>query len=880
METYPENTWITIQSNGELESKYNQMVSDSSFRLDKTLSYTFNSTDTTASKVTESNKNIVKSVRLDNYEFDSLDNLQNVVPKDSLIDVRSEISNIIDNRSKSSIKLMSNSEYSNTFRMIVGDSNIINSYGLPDNNITRYKVAAIFINIYTRNEHQYNNTLIRLFKINDYFYNIRAKATYLDDLTFEGIINGKRYRNLLEYTQVLLGPTANIHKSMNYLASILTTMSIKNIFNITRSDGNITNNVSSDIKKFYAPDEEIVPFQLSTEHEYLRYKGIVLISGNRNQVLGGYAAYEMSNELFILPVTAVYNTLYIGHTPAVSLPLNLDLILNNCFESKIIYCCNVFTAIKMNSLLGRINGYNQSKFIVTTFLGNDPSKYNWAFLRWREVIFIPSVNKDSLRMMGKIFDYAKDNLESYKIYPGFILHDKHQYLTDIDSTELREDEVSIIRNSIYLDDCSDILALVNRIITKSLNYSDFIKWGKNQKIFYDQDINDDIMPQYRDYLQSNNIVNKDIEIVNKLEDITLGHFFSPKTSNLIEGGKDSGKSQVGFSIASSIVNGTPLFNVFKNDNDCSKVLYVDCETPDYRLKHMCDHYNLKRGHSFYLVAKLEPDSEKIYHGDISLCSEEFRDWLKMTILRESIPYVIFDHLSGLMGEDINIESSCNTVYKWIEEIIGLGCSVIMIHHLNIKNGHTAIDSKEKGSKKFRIHANTIIHIVSQNEIRNNGSIGTDEVRKIANGSTLTLGINLNVFKNAYIPQCTFWFNKSGDNSNFKLISVTNAYNEIIQLSPSLSQSTSTMNDANNSGIDEDILKLNLDRDTEEEYSKILKYVKDKGSIKTKDAMKIIDVKSSNTAKSRLTKMAELKLLTYIDDKNDNKNCRYILYQNE
>ena len=134
MDNYSENTWIAIQSNGELEAKYNQMVSDSSFRLDKTLSYTFNSTDTTASKVTESNKNIVKSVRLDNYEFDSLDNLQNAVPKDSLIDVRSEISNIIDTKYKSSIKLISDSEYSNTFRMIVGNSNIINSYGLPDNN--------------------------------------------------------------------------------------------------------------------------------------------------------------------------------------------------------------------------------------------------------------------------------------------------------------------------------------------------------------------------------------------------------------------------------------------------------------------------------------------------------------------------------------------------------------------------------------------------------------------------------------------------------------------------------------------------------------------------------------------------------------------------
>ena len=791
------------------------------------------------------------------------------------------VNHLIVNMEKSMHELYKNykinltfSNFSCNFVRSINELNFENTRGIPDNAKLCYTIFASLVYQESINQIISNKgieSFLDKYNNSNIYYQNQIKPdgrifTYFNKYLCEDI-----FQYLYKYNY-------NFYESIDKL-SMITNINYRNIFYISKNkfhsrtdqnDYDSSNQIKYDL---------LVPKYLNVNYKYINIVDKTDILSVDNFITGSFLRYKAGNSLFSIPAMFFNGFLRVGVIEPESLMMNNHLLKMYPFSS-VILILDINSAIEINKYLQNSCKYNPSEFIVTTFLGLDPSQFDWREFANRSVVIVPSLDKITIQIIKILSTYIRQGgATRLSYYQGFLLHAKPwvDISRDSNSTYLvNEPEEGLIDSLIYIGDIERPVKLIENIISESVDLKTFTEWCFAHNLLEDKNI-------IHTKEENLNNLTIDPEMVppsaKDFESISLGHLIRPQNLTLIEGDKDAGKSRFAFSLCQSIISGNAIINTFINNIKPSNVCYVDIETPFDVLQERCQEYKIDN--HLYLISELDSDVVNKYKfcNEISLNNKDFRDGLLNFILQKECRYLFLDHAIGLIGANINNDFKTNTIKDWILDLFKRGIGVVLLHHLNIKGKNNVYNSRESGSQIFKRTAGTVIHLESKLNIIAQ-RLGTAKVQEYAKGDNLTFGIYFHTSKYAPILKGkTIWCYQE-NNSQINTICMTNNHRDEINnnFENYIDKFKKDDDKYNNS-----VKKIDLEDSRkfyEEKYGcelnndeiLVIKNLEERSSLQTKDVEKIIN--KCNTSAYKL--MNNLIDKGIIERNGENRNTTYTL----
>ncbi len=763
----------------------------------------------------------------------------------------------------------------------LGKENNINIYGIPTSMELSLVILDCLINYETLNnkDDEYISALLNINSKDDGIY---GSGNFDKDGNFSGRINENGHDNIISYTQDFIGPSATSTDALIFLLNLLK-IDAKKIFKMSldrhacslrRQCSNYTNNIPN----YY------IALSLFSKHKYISVDKVCSIKGSDGNVLSAYVCCSMGDTKFILPATMSQGTLSIGKVKASCYPFNLDKLLHNPNATAVLFC-NPFDAIAYQDILDETRAYKPSDFVVTNFLGNDPSVWITSALDNRNVVIVPPLEKVGLAYAYAYELWLRDHAKQVRYHCGFILHHKPEIVETED--KLSEAEECIVSSVTFIADIESPAKYMTRIIARACLLNEYYKWGVSCGIFKRKKNH---TPSNTDHTEQKLAALPEMNEppASALNNIRTSHLFRPGTLSLVEGDKDSGKTRLVYHICSSILHSSDLFSFIPSTNSRCKILYIDIETPGVNIDVMKKSYDINDESKFKVLYSLDQNIDEYpsFCKNFTLQDEIFRNGLRNYILNEEYRYLIIDHATGFLDDWINYDHQCGIIYDWIQSLLKSNVSVIMIHHLNTEGNKSAAKAVESGSKKFRKHAHTILHLISINEILESNEV-PEPVRSMASKPGNTFGINFKVCKLAPILSgYTLWIHQDYDDASFKKMSLTDRSNYEVNIdTQQLTENKSSTRDDEDRFVQTTYVNLLSKKDASEctdtikhnltaGEQRIIDYIKQNVSISTHKAQELLGCNNRETTRKRLDEMCTKGIIKHNGMKN--RDSAYIL----
>lgn len=475
------------------------------------------------------------------------------------------------------------------------------------------------------------------------------------------------------------------------------------------------------------------------------------IHDNAGEVCGSFLEYTVGGKRFCLPATVSEGMLSVGNNPPRACFLNENL-LGRYTASTILFFQDARSALSIEKLLGQIQGYDPTRFIVTAHLGDDLKIFPWSHFWGRDVVFIPAASKVDMARVKLYEDFITGAAaNSFRVFPGFLLHSPPGVELAQVNENLPSQEAALFRDTMFIDDMKMPLAGAQQIIEKSGSYDEYKAWGQLRGIF--KKPNEPVSTASRSEVHTLPPANpsETPDRPQNLGEVELHHFIRPGTSVAVLGAKNAGKTQVALSICAALRKKGAFFSIFRNASivPCN-VAYVDAETLPDEFQANLSQYGLDNDAGFFGLCK--HDKGKNYPFDTySLMNPEFRAGLQEYLLDKGCRYVVLDNLVALMGNRIDYGADVQEVIEWVEQLQDAGICPIIIHHLGDET-----QGKARGSKIFTFRARTIITLTGKNEILRDSAI-SEPIKNSAHQEGLTVGLRFDTCKaGAILEGMTFY----------------------------------------------------------------------------------------------------------------------------
>lgn len=475
------------------------------------------------------------------------------------------------------------------------------------------------------------------------------------------------------------------------------------------------------------------------------------IHDNAGEVCGSFLEYTVGGKRFCLPATVSEGMLSVGNNPPRACFLNENL-LGRYTASTILFFQDARSALSIEKLLGQIQGYDPTHFIVTAHLGDDLKIFPWSHFWGRDVVFIPAASKVDMARVKLYKDFITGaGANSFRVFPGFLLHSTPGVELAQAKENLPSQEAALLRDTRFIDDIERPLHEAQRISEKSLSYEEYKAWGQLGGIF--KKPNEPVSSALRS--EAHTLPPADPSETparpQNLGEVVLHHFIRPGTSVAVLGAKNAGKTQAALSICAALRKKDALFSIFRNASigQCN-VAYIDAETLPDEFQANISQYGLDNDPGFFGLCKHDTRKNNPF-DTYSLMKPEFRAGLQEYLLDKGCRYVVLDNLVALMGNRVDYGADVQEVVEWVEQIRAAGICPIIIHHLGDET-----HGKVRGSKILTFRARTIITLTGKNEILRDPAI-SEPIKNSAHQEGLTIGLRFDTCKaGAILEGMTFY----------------------------------------------------------------------------------------------------------------------------
>lgn len=458
-------------------------------------------------------------------------------------------------------------------------------------------------------------------------------------------------------------------------------------------------------------------------------------------------------------------------------------------QAKVIFAQDMRVAHILQKRLEQ-EDFDPRKFIVTAILGYNLSPFKWNFLRGHDVIFVPAPIPESLSFVNSIKNKCIEHgVSSFKVSKKFLLRGTLPNIED-ESYFANRLEQHIAENCLFIEDVNAIVATLDELASTALKYNKFKTNFYRLGLFCQGDENSQ-MPS----TSTMKVIPPDPrlspKIARKLSDVTANHIYKPGNLVMVSGLKESGKTQVSYLLARSVLQIEENIIPFCNCSQASlgNICIVDYETLPEELDENLHQHELDkfRDNKLFVLSRL---ADKIPQAieSFDLTDETFRNALTEYITDHDCKLLILDNLTGLMGEKIDQGTAANTVLRWMDSLQQRNICVIFVMHQSIDAAKNDRD-RNRGSRLFKERARVIINLHGVKEInaaKEDDKFYPEEVRELAKSPGLTFGIQFTAFKTAPVfTDYTVWIHLPLE-ATWEPICITNGSGEIVDASELIS----------------------------------------------------------------------------------------------
>lgn len=498
--------------------------------------------------------------------------------------------------------------------------------------------------------------------------------------------------------------------------------------------------------------------------------------GNAGQIIGAILRYRLNGNDFCLPATVGRGVLCMGKYKPTAHFLNQHLMDQHPF-AQVIFFQDMRTALAFESILEETRGYTHEKFIVTAHIGDNLSVLPWNYFHGHEVVFIPAPTKECMGLVKLYKDYiAGVQAKSFRIYSGFLLHSQPGCDLTGHVEGVTDAEAELLHTAIALDGVERPLGLIQKIISDSVSYNEFVAWGQRLGIFKapkETRVQTSVTSTFA-------LPPADPALspapAHSLADVTLHHSLRPGNYVMLLGAKGAGKTQIALSTCRSILKGNAIWPLFRSTGIyADNVAYVDAETPyDEYCANLVQHgLANEQGQRFFGLSTFAPDLPEFCNA-FSLADSSFREGLFQYLLEHRCRFVFLDNLTALMGDGVHQGKAAQDVLGWVEKLQKHDLCVVLVHHKSEYEASAPHGDKARGSQLFTIRARAVIALMSRAEIMDK-NLGTETVRATAVRDGLTVGIRFNASKAApVLEKKTFWLHLPLGDSQWEFLAATGA----------------------------------------------------------------------------------------------------------
>jgi len=434
--------------------------------------------------------------------------------------------------------------------------------------------------------------------------------------------------------------------------------------------------INKDVVRCYMYEQKTIPNEFNINNKIFKIEHKHHIYDIHGFKIGICIEYSSGTEYFYIYgrfILGIYNSFYLklGRPNGKINLFNLDLICKS--DSTIIFIMSLRSYFNQKEKTIKTD---KSCYLLTSCFDTSSNIDDIDFdnLHGKDIIFLPESTKDSIL---KCIEYIKrleiDNTNT-DIHGKIIV--KSIKISKIFTTLMEPDEISRLLES---DDPFE------RFIAESACNGD-LNINKQSlytvEEFMDKLIEVGLLSTDGTISKSPCLVAFDEEQYSPSEN-SLEFYLRPSMITGIIGESETGKTMLGYTIASSLASGSSVldFNVTKYH----KVLYFDAETGEYDSKTRLD--RIKNGYDIS-ESLLEKNlkliilSSGIYHDiqEIDLLDSAFQEWINKKIAEYDPEYIFFDNLASL-GYNLDHHIKWIKVKDFFKSLSRKKYSVIYFHHL-------------------------------------------------------------------------------------------------------------------------------------------------------------------------------------------------------